>query len=1134
MQVRKANRIVLAAAMAVVTTGLSSAALGQYNSGNNIYIVSNGSDRVEVYNGGGNSPGSHVFSVPLKPGGTQYGITFDHQNTSAFYVLEDNTIRTFWESGSGSPLYGPTWNIGYQGYDITYQNSELFVTRRDNTIQVYNAYTGAHKRNMTISSALALHGIDVDWRSGRTNEINTGDWNRGVGGQRVEQSNGNVNTQNWWGDNGGLNYLYNHYGYMWSPSRNDTSTQWWFNSSGNGNVTTGTQSSRLGGEGWDWAATNSTNRYMMSFPAANQVGWWDNGQWGQGRSGNVGVSDPRGLFWKYNGNGSTDVMRFSSFTGLNDIVISDDAEAGLPGSGQDLRSEAAASVYNPGSIISRMNSGATTVRTGNSESNAGSGSITLNVPIDYDGLSANQSLAINAGGHLTINGAISDSNPGTAVNLNLTLGSHSPLIAGTTSDGDMTIAAPINLTAGSFTASGTSFNNANGAITAGAFSLNFTGAAQINADLSVGSMSTNSGSLVVNSPVTSSGAVNMTSSGAITLASTMSGTNFVVSAPSINVVDALTASGTVNMSSSGSVNLASTVSGTDITLSSATLTVSSPLAASGNLSLTSSSEMTLDAEVSGQDVTINAGGLTTTAAITAAGALSLSNSGASSLGAPISAGSLSISSTLDLEGDLQVSGSLGTGGGVNILAGGMLTVDTLEADIPDLNLDGGTLTLTGTGSLVGGESVAFNSGMISIAGNRTLTGSNALNQRLLGTSASVGKSIEIGGTFTLSTGFTLNGGKLSVGGLNNGYNLTFTSGTLEYTGGSFSVSGSGPFGDTVVFGPGKIVSVTGSATASVGSEGYVSLSGGRLSVDTTLTNDGEIVLSSPTTRIQGDGTFTNNGLLQGTGRIEISDVINSSSGVIRAGSGQSMRFLTAVSNSGRIELQGGSFETTSLSNAAGSVLAMSNGSTLRLNAGAPSFNAGSVLISGNADFYGDMTNDTGGVVRIGGGGVVNFFDDIDNNATFEVAGGSAAVFFGTLDPGTIDGFGTVVIFGGLGPRIGQNGVEGDVTLGDAATTTMLIGTATEYSSLTIGGEGQLAGTLVVTETGYRHLGAVYELITADSLVGQFSNVILPAAGFGMNYELQYNGNSVFAVVVPEPATLSALAGLVALGLRRRR
>jgi len=74
----------------------------------------------------------------------------------------------------------------------------------------------------------------------------------------------------------------------------------------------------------------------------------------------------------------------------------------------------------------------------------------------------------------------------------------------------------------------------------------------------------------------------------------------------------------------------------------------------------------------------------------------------------------------------------------------------------------------------------------------------------------------------------------------------------------------------------------------------------------------------------------------------------------------------------------------------------------------------------------------------------------------------------------------------------------------------------------------------VTETGYRHLGAVYELITADSLVGQFSNVILPAAGMGMNYELQYNGNSVFAVVVPEPATLSALAGLVALGLRRRR
>jgi len=555
-----------------------------------------------------------------------------------------------------------------------------------------------------------------------------------------------------------------------------------------------------------------------------------------------------------------------------------------------------------------------------------------------------------------------------------------------------------------------------------------------------------------------------------------------------------------------------------------------------SISITSSGLTTVSAAMAGTDITVNTNGLTTTEAISATGTLALTNSGEWSLGAPLNAGTLNLgSATIDLEGELNVSNSMGTNGTINILSGGVVAVSTLEADTPQLNVDGGMLSLSSTDPLVAGEAVSFGSGTISIAGDRTLTSNNPLHDRLMGNSVSNGQTFVVDGTLTLNTPYTVSGGTLSVGGLVNGFNLAFNGGMLEFSGGQLEVTDGAAFGDLLVLNSGKVISVTDAASATIANDGYVSFTGsGRLSVDTTLVNNGEMVFSSAISRLMGSGTFTNNGLMQGTGRIEIANVNNSAQGTIRVGSGQAMRFLTPVNNSGRIELQGASFETTMLNNASGSVLTMSGGATLRLNPNAASTNSGSMLISGNTDVYGDLTNNSDGVIRVGGGGVASFFDDVVNSGNFEVAGGSAAVFFGTLDPGSIGGYGTIVIFGGLGSRIGQSYIESDVTLGESATTTMLIGTATEYSALTIGGEGQLAGTLIVTETGDRYLGAMYELITADSLVGQFDNVILPAAGMGMNYELQYNGNSVFAVVVPEPATLSALAGLAALGLRRRR
>lgn len=497
-----------------------------------------------------------------------------------------------------------------------------------------------------------------------------------------------------------------------------------------------------------------------------------------------------------------------------------------------------------------------------------------------------------------------------------------------------------------------------------------------------------------------------------------------------------------------------------------------------------------------------------------------------------------------------VSSSLGSDGTVNVLSGSTLTVDSaVPGSSAAISVTGGTLVLNAEPSS-GGSGVTFSNGTIQIASDATYATGNG-TARFMGSSLGTGRTFIVDGTLTLNSAYTLAGGRLSAGDIANSYFLTQTSGTFELTASTFQVDAAGQFGETLTMNTGRVIELSGTSTGEITDGSTLVMSGGRFVVGAgvTLANDGDVQFTNSNSRLHGDGTFENTGLVTGTGRLDVSETNNLAGGIIRASSGNYLRLGTTLNNAdgGRVEIQSAAVDINLLVN--DGLITMSTSSTLtgkptlRLGTDIASLNSGNVFISGEADFFGDMNNSNsgaGGVVRIGGGGVVNFFDDFDNTDAdeFQIAGGSAAVFFSSLTLGgtSVTGDGTLVVMGTLNLRSNQGGssLGGDLTLGETSTAVFGVGEHADFGSMIVTGDALLGGNLVLEESGYRHLGDTYELFSASNISGQFENITLPEPGWGMNYELRFTGNSISAVVVPEPATLSALAGLVALGLRRRR
>lgn len=522
------------------------------------------------------------------------------------------------------------------------------------------------------------------------------------------------------------------------------------------------------------------------------------------------------------------------------------------------------------------------------------------------------------------------------------------------------------------------------------------------------------------------------------------------------------------------------------------------------------------------------------------------------------------SSTVTIEGagsrwisnkDLYVGGSDTEGGGGGIIyieTGGQLSVTgTLkiwEGVNRDVNLNGGTLTI---GALDSGGDLNFNSGILNIGTNLALDTGSPLGSVSLNSL----KALNVNGSTTLS-GFrtlTIDGGTFSTGSLvdNNG-GFTFNSGTFNLTNDNLVIGSTGMFGGLALFGYGKTVNVTNTATIDTGA--VLALNNGVFNAG-VINNNGTIDLDGPLSSV-GGGTLNNNNLLTGDG-IVTATLNNTVSGEVSVQAGNTVNFTnTFNANNGLISLSEGTARfDQGLTNASTGVI--SGRGTLIASGGLT--NQGSINLSGgNTDVYGNVSNESGSSIIVSGNSTSTFFDDVVHNGDeIRVSDGSTAVFFGAVSgAGAYTGTGLFSFEGDLNPgnSPGLVSIAGDMSLGANSHTLMEIGGlvhGTEYDAFEVAGDLLLAGELDVAlyDLGAGSfapaIGDSFDLFKAETINGSFD--ILTFAGLigGMEWGMEiladaYGSTDVLrltaqASAVPLPAAAwMFLSGLGLLGVARYR
>jgi hypothetical protein len=302
---------------------------------------------------------------------------------------------------------------------------------------------------------------------------------------------------------------------------------------------------------------------------------------------------------------------------------------------------------------------------------------------------------------------------------------------------------------------------------------------------------------------------------------------------------------------------------------------------------------------------------------------------------------------------------------------------------------------------------------------------------------------------------------------------------------------------------------------------------GSVTAGATLTNGGEIYLSSPLAVINSPSVVVT-GLVSGTGRVQGGlNVI--SAGQVRVGVGDRLVVTGASTSNGRIDVTGGEIEfqgalsNNTASPSTGTISARD--AVIRFGGGLA--NAGSLTITGAVtDVYGEINNvassPTTGRIVVSGGATANFYDDIANAGTIQVSAAgslaSTAVFFGALSGNGVAGGGHVFLEGDARPGFspGVMAFGGDVSFGPAATLNLeLAGLAagTQYDQVSVADTASLGGTLRVSLIeGFvpPAVGQSFTLLTFASRTGTFDDVFLPsaAAAAGLGWNLTYTPTSV--------------------------
>jgi T5SS/PEP-CTERM-associated repeat protein len=397
----------------------------------------------------------------------------------------------------------------------------------------------------------------------------------------------------------------------------------------------------------------------------------------------------------------------------------------------------------------------------------------------------------------------------------------------------------------------------------------------------------------------------------------------------------------------------------------------------------------------------------------------------------------------------------------------------------------GTMTVTSVGSSwdINGFLTMSGSGQSTlnvVDGGRV----SATGVTRIGTAATgEGRLVVTGANSLFSTGGTLSVGETGYG------SLRVTSGGRTTSGSAVIGDNAGSRGEAVVDGINSVWAVTGTLLVSDPGEATLTVSnGGVLSTTGAITVGaaGEVLLSGGRIQVAGGLGLTNQGLLLGGGRIA-APVTNSAAGELRTRATDAL-VVSALTNSGLVDLQGGERDVLAAATNSGEVAAF--GSVMRFDGGFTNSSAGQVSItSGTVDIYGNVTNAAGGKIIVGDRAEAIFHDAVTNNGQLVVLPGGNALMLENL------------------------------SLASAASMAVQLAgdnPDTDYGQLDVGGTANLAGALNVTlASGFTPVaGDSFQLLTAGGgLNGTFATQSLPSLSAGLSWDVDYSATALILSVI---------------------